>query len=159
MLDLQRSAGNRLTTGALGRWNDLLADGPVDQTVPQELLGQLFAAQAADPELHSAICAALDGLAPRIEVRVSGPAGPIEIDVRGPAGGAASARRLLAPGTAAGIELAFGAAFGPAAELTPGRALGVGLTTPDGTATRLELPVPFERPATAAGYSVLAGLS
>ena len=49
VLDLQRTAGNRLTTGALGRWNDLLADEPDGQTVPQELLGQLFAAQARRP--------------------------------------------------------------------------------------------------------------
>ena len=59
VLDLQRTAGNQLTTGALARWNDLLAEGTTAQTVPQALLGQLFAARAADPgaargDLHRA---------------------------------------------------------------------------------------------------------
>ena len=30
VLDLQRTAGNRLTAGALSRWTDLLSDGPED---------------------------------------------------------------------------------------------------------------------------------
>jgi hypothetical protein len=158
VLDLQRTAGNRLTSGALDRWNDLLADGPVDQNVPQELLGQLFAARAADAELHGAICAALDGLAPRIGVGVSGPAGPVEIALRGPAGGAATAHRVLAAGGTAGAELPLRTAFGPAAAIAPGQALSVTLTAPDGTPTTLELPVPFERPAGAAGYVVRAAL-
>ena len=158
VLDLQRTAGNRLTTGALDRWNNELADEPVDQTVPQELLGQLFAARAADADLHAAICAALDGLAPRIGVSVSGPAGPVEIVLRGPAGGAATAHRLLAAGSTAAVELPLPAAFGAAAEIAPGQALAVTLTTPDGTRTSVELPVPFERPAGAAGYVVRAVL-
>jgi hypothetical protein len=153
VLDLQRTAGNRLTAGALGRWTDLLADEPVDRTVAQELLGQLLPARDADPGLHAAICAALDGLEPSVEVRVSGPPGAVEIELRGPAGGTASGRRLLAPGTDATLALPFKAAFGPAAGIGPGAAIAVAIG-----ATTLELPVPFADPVAAAGYVALAEL-
>src|SRR5687768_13935612 len=59
VLDLQRTAGNRLTAGALGRWTDALADWPIDAAVPQELLGRLLPARAEDAGLHAAVCAAL----------------------------------------------------------------------------------------------------
>lgn len=161
VLDLQRTAGNQLTTGALARWNDLLAEGTTEQTVPQELLGQLFAARAADPGLHAAICAALDSLAPQITVSVSctgGAGGPVEIAVRGPAGPAAGGVVALAPGEAAMLALSFAEAFGPAAGIAPGDGLAVTLTTPDGARQSLELPIPFAAPGAVAGYAALAEL-
>ena len=84
---------------------------------------------------------------------MSGPPGAVEIELRGPAGGAASARRLLAPGTDATVELPFRAAFGPAAGIAPGAAIAVAV----GGAS-LELPVPFAGPVAAAGYLALAEL-
>jgi hypothetical protein len=153
VLDLQRTAGNRLTTGALGRWTDLLAQEPVEGPVAQQLLAQLLPARAADPGLHAAICAALDAAEPSIQVRVSGPPGPAAIELRGPAGAAASAVVQLDPGAAATVALSFTAAFGPAAGIGPGDALAVSV----GGAT-LELPVPFAEPVAAAGYVALAEL-
>lgn len=145
VLDLQRSAGNRLTTGALARWTE----GAAEQSVAQELFGQLFAARAADPGLYDGICAALDGLAPQISVSVSGPESPVEIELRGPAG-AVAATAAVPPAT---VELPFAGAFGRAAEIEPEHVLGL---TVAGHA--LELPVPFAGPVTAGGYVALAEL-
>lgn len=152
VLDLQRTAGNRLTTGALGRWTDLLAQEPVDRAVAQELLAQLLPARDADPGLHAAICAALDAAEPSIAVRVSGPPGPAAVELRGPAGGVAAVLQLD-PGAAATVGIPFKAAFGAAAAIGPGDALAV---TIGGAA--LELPVPFAQPVAAAGYVALAEL-
>ncbi len=153
VLDLQRTAGNRLTAGALGRWTDALADWPIDAAVPQELLGRLLPARAEDAGLHAAVCAALDALEPTIVVRVRGPAGVAEVAVRGPAGGGANAVLRLDPGRDATLGLPFGAAFGPAAGIGPGAALAIGV---GGTA--LELAVPFAGPAGAGPYSARAEL-
>ena len=134
MLDLQRTAGNRLTTGALARWTDGLdaaiqseADAALGRFAtpeqalaapPAELLDHLLPAQAADPAAHAAICAALDALAPRVAVRVTCTAAPapaaLRVELHGPAGGAAAGDTELAPGFVATIELPFAAAFGDA---------------------------------------------
>ena len=153
VLDLQRTAGNRLTAGALGRWTDVLAEWPVDAAVPQELLGRLLPARAKDPQLHAEICAALDALGPTIVVRVRGPAGEAEVAVRGPAGGAANAVVRLDPGRDAALGLPFGAAFGPAAAIGPGDALAVRVG-----ATAFELALPFAGPAGAGPYGAAAEL-
>ncbi len=161
VLDLQRTAGNQLTTGALARWNDLLADGTAAQTLPQELLGRLSAARAADPALHAAICTALDGLAPQIAVTVSctgEPGGPVEIALRGPAAAAAAVTVALAPGESVGLALPFAELFGPAAGVAPEDALAVTLAPPGGARRSLELPIPFAAPVTVAGYAALAEL-
>jgi hypothetical protein len=105
VLDLQRTAGNRLTAGALARWIEALPQ----ENVAQELLEGLF----ADPALHDAIAAALDALDPAIEIHVTGLDEPTTIDVRGPKGGAA--QRVTPPTT---IELSFNALFGPAAAIS-----------------------------------------
>jgi hypothetical protein len=152
VLDLQRTAGNRLTAGALGRWTDALADWPADPVVPQELLARLLPARAADAELHAAICAALDALEPTVVLRLRGPAGVAEIALRGPAGEAKAALRLD-PGSDATVELPFRAAFGAAAGLGPGDALAISVG-----ATTLELPIPFAGAASAGPYTALAEL-
>src|SRR5215204_5347842 len=91
VLDLQRTAGNSLTTGALARWTDVLeaalageeqaALAPF-QTVeaalrhrPADLLDRLLPARVADPVAHAAIATALDVLDPVVRVRVSCTAG------------------------------------------------------------------------------------
>ncbi len=161
VLDLQRTSGNRLTTGALARWTDLLADAPAGRPVAHELLAQLLPARAADPALHAAICAALDGLAPLIQVRVActgGEPGPVEIELLGPTGAGSSGVAVLAPGVATTVELAFAAAFGPAASIEPRHALALTLTVPDGAEERLELPVPFAGPGATARFAAIARL-
>jgi len=161
VLDLQRTAGNQLTTGALARWNDLLEAGAEEQSVPHELLGQLFAARAADPALHAAICAALDGLAPQIALSVTctgGAGGPVEVAMRGPVGTAARTAVVLAPGESTVLALGFAEAFGPATGIAPADALAVTITSAGGARQSLQLPVPFAAPVPATGYAVLAEL-
>jgi hypothetical protein len=143
VLDLQRTAGNRLTAGALARWT-----GPLDRTVAQQLLGRLLAARTADPGLYDAICAAIDGLEPRICVQLSGPPGAVAVELRGPAGAAWFAD--VVPAT---FELPFALAFGRAAEIEPEHALEL---TVAGHA--IELPLPFADPGTAGGYTALVEL-
>jgi hypothetical protein len=166
VLDLQRTAGNRLTTGALARWTDGL-DAAILSEVgaalgrfatpeqalaapPADLLDHLLPAQAADPEAHAAICAALDALAPRVAVRVTCTAAPapaaLRVDVHGPAGGTAAGDTELAPGFVATIELPFAAAFGDAGRIGPESALTLRLTGPDGSEAGVALPVPFVAP-------------
>jgi len=155
VLDLQRTAGNRLTTGALTLWTDLLTE---DRTGPQALLARLLVAGAADRERHAT---ALDDLAPRLRLHVSctGPAGgPIEIGLRGPTGQSWVGTAALAPGESTMLEIPFAAAFGPAAGIAPEHALAVTLTRPEAPAQSLELPVPFAAPAAIAGYVALAEL-
>jgi hypothetical protein len=125
VLDLQRTAGNRLTAGALARWIDAL---PQDN-VAQQLLEALF----ADPALHDTIAAALDALDPRIEVHVTGSAEPTEIQIEGPRGGTAGT--ITPPAT---VELSFDAVFGPAAALAPDDRLRITIG-----ARTIELHVPL----------------
>jgi len=125
VLDLQRTAGNRLTAGALARWIDAVPQ----ESVAQQLLEGLF----ADPALHDTIAAALDALDPRIEVHVDGPPEPTDLEVIGPRGGVA--RRVTPPAT---VELSFDALFGPAAAIEPRAALTI--TRGDRT---IVLRVPF----------------
>src|SRR5687768_12701365 len=76
VLDLQQTAGNRLTSGALARWTDAL---PARENVAQDLLRQLLSAKAADRGLHETICTALDALEPRIHLQIAGPPGEVTI--------------------------------------------------------------------------------
>ena len=150
VLDLQRTAGNQLTTGALARWNDLLAEGTTAQAVPQELLGQLLAARAADPALHAAICAALDGLAPQVSVTVSctgEPGGPV---ARSPC---AVRRQPPRPSPSCSLPASRSGSRsrsrGPSARPRASRredALAVELAPPGGASRTLELPIPFAAP-------------
>jgi len=145
VLDLQRSAGNQLTAGALARWTDLLGQaldgeaaaalarfatpGEALRRAPRDLLDHLLGARAADPAAHAAIAAALDALDPPVRARVSctaGRPGPLTITLRGPAGAAA--------------------AFGPAAAIAPECALAVILTAPGGGTTGVAVPIPFVAP-------------
>ena len=172
VLDLQRTAGNSLTAGALARWTDVLAAALAGEEqaalapfrtvegalrhAPSELLDRLLPAQAADPEAHAAIAAALDALDARVRVRVSCTAGRGRLDLTaaGPAGGRAETAADLAPGDSATLELGFAAAFGPAAGVTQASALHVGVT---GELPTL-LPVPFAAPRAlqAAGARLVA---
>ena len=160
VLDLQRTAGNSLTAGALARWTDVLAAALAGEEqaalapfrtveaalrhAPGELLDRLLPAQAADPEAHAAIAAALDALDPRVRVRVSCTAGRGRLDLAaaGPAGGRAETAADLGPGDSATLELGFAAAFGPAAGVTQVSALHVEVTGEPPTL----LPVPFAAP-------------
>ena len=114
VLDLQRTAGNRLTAGALARWIEAL---PQDD-LAQELLEGLF----ADPQLQPTIAAALDALDPRVEVHVTGSQERTTLLIEGPRGG--TARTITPPAT---VELSFNALFGPAAALEPHVGLSVTL--------------------------------
>jgi hypothetical protein len=142
VLDLQRTAGNRLTSGALSRWTDALP-GEVD--IAQELLASLH----ADPGLRDAIAAALDALDPTVAVHVTGPAVPVAIDAIGPRGGATF--HVTPPAT---VELPFNALFGPAAAIEPDAALELTIAAQH----FLKLPLPFDEPATAGGYTARAEL-
>jgi hypothetical protein len=141
VLDLQRTAGNRLTSGALARWIDAL---PGEQDIAQELLAALFAA----PALHATICTALDSLDATIALHLTGPREPVVVDALGPRGG--EAFHATPPAT---VELPFKAVFGPAAAIEPDDALNVTVGN-----SELRLPVPFTGPATAGGYSARAEL-
>jgi len=160
VLDLQRTAGNSLTTSALSRWTDVLeAALPGEEQAalapfrsveearrhpPAVLLDVLLAARAADSEAHAAIAVALDTLDPRVRVVVSCTAGRqhVEIAVHGPAGGRAGTQAELAAGDTATLSLGFGAAFGPAARLDRASALTVAVAG----APPAELPLPFAAP-------------
>ena len=166
VIDLQRTAGNRLTTGALARWTDGLgaelqseADAALARFAtpqqalaapPAELLDHLLPALAADPGAHAAICAALDALAPRVAVRITCTAAPgpvvLGAELRGPAGATAAGQADLAPGLVATIELPFAGAFGAAAEIGAGSALELRLSGPEETTAAVALPVPFVAP-------------
>jgi hypothetical protein len=141
VLDLQRTAGNRLTAGALTRWVDAL---PAEQSVAQELFVRLF----ADVHLHAEICAALDALEPTVAVHVTGPANQQTIDVKGPQGGARF--DMTPPQT---IALPFNALFGPAAAIAPHDELTLTIG-----AQPMSLPVPFTGRATTGGYEARAEL-
>jgi hypothetical protein len=141
VLDLQRAAGNRLTSGALSRWTDAL---PGEGSLAQELLASLH----ADPGLRDSIAAALDALDATVALHLTGPAEPVAIDVLGPRSGAAF--HVTPPAT---VELPFKALFEPAAAIEPDDALDITVGT-----NRLRLPVPFSEPATAGGYAARAEL-
>ena len=183
VLDLQRTAGNQLTTGALARWTDVLGAALDAEAVaaldrfatpaaalahpPAELLDHLLPARAADPAAHAAICAALDALDPEISVRISCTAAPaparLRIRVRGPAGVPAGGAHRLEAGAVATAALTFSAAFGGAAQIGPESALELRLAADDGSSASVALPVPFVAPrALALGdarYVVLAELT
>jgi len=162
VLDLQRTAGNSLTSGALARWTDVLEAALAGEeqaalapfkTVeaalrhdPGDLLDHLLPARAIDPSAHAAIASALDAIDPSVRVRVSctaaGESGRVELTAAGPAGGRVAASADLRSGTAAVLELRFGAAFGPAAALTQESALAVAVTGDPPTL----LPIPFAAP-------------
>src|SRR5688500_5816558 len=161
VLDLQRTAGNSLTTTALSRWTDLLEAALAGEeqaaldpfrTVadalrhpPDLLLELLLPARAADAEAHVAIAGALDALDPRIRVRVSctaGGRGRVDLVAGGPAGGRTELPADLAPGASATLELGFADAFGPAAALTHGSAIAVAVAGEPPTL----LPLPFAAP-------------
>jgi hypothetical protein len=142
VLDLQRTAGNSLTTGALARWTEA--------TGGEGLLERLLPAREADPAMHASVCAALDALELELQVSVrcvDGPAATVGVDVRGPAGGASFGDAMLAPGVSAVATLPFSLAFGTAAAIAPGHGLAVRLTADDGSAVTGILPVPFAEPA------------
>jgi hypothetical protein len=124
VLDLQRTAGNRLTASALARWIEALPE----ENLAQQLLEGLF----ADPALHDTIAAALDALDPRIEVHVTGAAEPTDLEVTGPRGGGAYS--VTPPAT---VELSFSAVFGAAAALRPDDGLTITLGA---RTTTLKLP-------------------
>ena len=84
VLDLQRTAGNQLTTGALARWIDGLQaaetaaalepfarPGHAASHPPEVLLGLLAPAATHHPAAHAEIAAALTAMEPVIEVRLS----------------------------------------------------------------------------------------
>jgi hypothetical protein len=142
VLDLQRSAGNSLTTGALARWTEATGEG--------SLLERLLPARAQDPALHAHVCAALDALELQLHVRVScvaGPAEPVGVEIRGPAGGAAFGTAALTPGMSAQAQLPFAVAFGAAAAVAPGHGLAVRLGAADGSEATAILLVPFAESA------------
>lgn len=145
VLDLQQTAGNRLTSGALARWTDALP--AAGASVAQDLLRQLLPARAADRGLYDAICAALDALEPQIHVRISGPPGEVEVEVTGPAGSRSFNAAVLEPATTLEIP------FGRAAAIEPQHALEILVA-----GHRLTLPVPFGDAATAGGYTARAEL-
>jgi hypothetical protein len=142
VLDLQRTAGNRLTAGALSRWADAL---PAEESIAQELFGRLF----DDPGLHDEICAALEALAPTVAVHLTGPPDTVALDVLGPRGGAAFG--VIPPQT---VVLPFDALFGPAVAIEPDD----GMTLTIARQHTVHLPVPFAQPATAGGYEARAEL-
>jgi hypothetical protein len=129
VLDLQRSAGNRLTAGALVRWLEAMPQG----NVAQQLLEGLF----ADPALHDTIAAALDALDPRLEIHVTGPAEPVDLRIAGPKG--SERLGLMPPAT---VDVSFNALFGPAAAIRPEDTLTLTL----GERT-IELRLPFTEAA------------
>jgi hypothetical protein len=161
VLDLQRTAGNSLTTGALARWTDVLEAALAGEEqaalapfrtveaalrqAPGDLLDRLLPARVADPVAHAAIATALDVLDPVVRVRVSctsGGRGRITLAAAGPAGGRAEATADLVPGAAATLELGFTAALGPAAAVTQASAIAVEVSGEPPTL----LPVPFAAP-------------
>ena len=166
VLDLQRTAGTQLTTGALARWTDGLgaaiqaeSDAALahfatpEQALahpPAELLDHLLPAQAAAPGAYAAICAALDALAPRVLLRLTCTAAPaptaLRVHVRGPAGGEAAGTAELGAGFLVTLELPFADAFGVAAGIGPESALALHLSGPDGGEAGVDLPVPFVAP-------------
>ena len=166
VLDLQQTAGNRLTTGALARWTDgmpalleaeggaalgrFAAPGQAGAAPAAELLDHLLPARAGDPAAHAAICAALDARAPTVAVRVTCTAAPgpvsVRAELRGPAGGVAGGVAALEAGLMATLTLPFADAFGPAAGLDAGSALALRLLGPDGGEAVAALPVPFVAP-------------
>jgi hypothetical protein len=142
VLDLQRTAGNMLTAGALSRWTDLGHAG---------LLQRMLAARGSDPALHAALCSALDALELQLQVRVScteGPAARVAIEIDGPAGSASLGTVALEPGISASGELALAGAFGPAAAIAADQVLTVRLAASDGSTATAELTLPFAAPAT-----------
>jgi hypothetical protein len=144
VLDLQRTAGNNLTAGALSRWTDLTHAG---------LLERLLAARDSDPALHATLCSALDALELQVQVRVScteGPGARVAIEVHAPAGRTSFGTVALEPGISASAELSLAAALGPAAAIAPDQGLTVRLTTPDGSTASAELAPPFAGPASVA---------
>jgi hypothetical protein len=154
VLDLQRTAGNLLTAGALSRW---LAPPATQPLTPEqarrlpagELLERLLPARAGDPATHAAIAAALDTLDPPLRVRLSCTAGATDrlaLAVHGPAGGAGRTLGPLVTGESTSVELPFSATFGSAREAGPDHALTIALTAPDGTRATAELALPFTAP-------------
>src|SRR5215207_1542542 len=119
VLDLQRTAGNSLTSGALARWTDVLEAALAGEeqaalapfkTVeaalrhdPGDLLDHLLPARAIDPAAHAAIATALDAIDARVRVRVScTAAGGARPPALGHGRGARAAlRRRLRPGCGA----------------------------------------------------------
>jgi hypothetical protein len=145
VLDLQRSAGNRLTAGALARWTEPLASAPFATLGASELLDRLLPTRAADPAEHAAICAALDAVDPLLELRVScvaGEAAPLSLAFAG----SPPAAVRLGIGEAATISIRFAAAFGPAAAATPDTGVALVLTTPAGERASAELRLPLGAP-------------
>jgi hypothetical protein len=151
VLDLQRTAGNRLTAGALARWTDPLAlsrfGTPADalREEPSELLDWLLPARASDPTAHAAICAALDAVDPLLELHLSCVAGdpaPLSISVAG----SAPLEIELGHGEAATATIHFAAAFGPAAAVTPETSAALTLATPAGERASAELRLPLGAP-------------
>jgi hypothetical protein len=161
VIDLQRTAGNSLTTHALSRWTDVLeaalageeaaalaAFRTVEDALAHPsaaLLDRLLPARVADPVAHAAIAAALDARTRTVWVRVSCTAGPpaeIAVAVSGPAGARTEAQIELAPGGTIELALGFADAFGPAAALTQASALEVAV----GGEPPTQLPIPFAAP-------------
>ncbi len=128
VLDLQRTAGNQLTTGALARWIDGLQaaeaaatlepfalPGHAERHPPEVLLGLLAAAATHHPAAHAQIAAALAAMEPVIEVRlacVGGEQAGAELALAG----APPAVVDLYEDDAFTVELPFAAAFGPLAD-------------------------------------------
>ncbi len=161
VLDLQRTAGNSLTTSALSRWTDVLeaALSGEEQAAlapfrsveearrhpPAVLLDVLLPARAADIEAHAAIAVALDTLDPRVRVVVSCTAGRqhVEIAVHGPAGGRAGTRRSSRRAMRPTLEPRLRRRVRPG---RPARRRRARSTVTVAGAPPTELPLPFAAP-------------
>jgi hypothetical protein len=142
VLDLQRSAGNALTSHALARWT-----GPATEA---GLLEQLLAARDTDPAHHATLATAIDALEVLLRVRLSrldGPAEEIAVEVRGPAGGASFGTATLSGTVVALADLPFAVAFGPAATVAPGHGLIVRLAAAGTEPVTAVITVPFAQGA------------
>jgi hypothetical protein len=128
VLDLQRTAGNQLTTGALARWIDGLQaaetaaalepfarPGHAAQHPPEVLLGLLTPAATHHPAAHAQIAAAITAMEPVIEVRLSCVGGE-QLAAEIVLAGAEPAVTDLFQDDAFTLELPCAAVFGPLAD-------------------------------------------
>ena len=167
VLDLQRTAGNQLTTGALSRWTDGLGAAiqprPTRRSPASRRPSRRSRARRPScsttcspprppPRRRTRRSAPRSTRSPRacvLRVTCTAAPGPValRVDVHGPAGGDGGrdrrARRRVRWST---LELPFADAFGAAAQIGPESALALRLTGPDGGEAGVELPVPFVAP-------------
>jgi hypothetical protein len=128
VLDLQRTAGNQLTTGALARWVDGLQaaetaaalepfahPGHAEGQAPELLLSLLAIAATHHPAAHLQIAAALEALDPLVEIRCTCVAGE-QLAAELAVGGHAPTVADLYQDDAFTVEVPCSALFGPPAE-------------------------------------------